>query len=101
MEVKTMYYTINEDLLINESKCKILDYLKEKFKIDITSYMLILNNLLYFFNNNDYTYETYHEDVGFKIYVKKYLFDLVKILNDSGINISISEMIENNLLEVL
>lgn len=65
-----------------EEQAKILEYIRENFNVDRIS-MLLMGNIY------DYLYDN----------TENYLEDFIKIVNDSGIDITIEELKENNIIE--
>lgn len=61
---------------------EILEYIHSNFNVDRIS-MLLMGNIF------DYLYDT----------TEDYLEDFIKIVNDSGIDITIEELKENNVIE--
>lgn len=61
---------------------KILEYIRENFNVDRTSMLLMSNIYDYLFDNT-----------------MNYLEDFIEIVNYSGIDITIEELKENNIIE--
>lgn len=61
---------------------KILEYIRENFNVDRISMLLMGNIYNYLYDNTE-----------------NYLDDFINIVNDSGIDITIEELKENNIIE--
>lgn len=83
-------YTLKIEELIN--------YIEKNFsEINYINRKLIQNIAEYLKNTNCSLAGVYFQ--GEKIYVESFLYDFLSMLNDSGIDISLQELIENNILE--
>ncbi len=88
MKAKTLYL----------NKEKFLNYIKESFSNINKSFYLLIDNLIEFLKKqNDYTLESYFL-LNEKFYINKYIFELIELLNNSDIDISINELIINKIL---
>jgi hypothetical protein len=65
-----------------EEQTKILEYIRENFNVDRISMLLMSNIYDYLFDNT-----------------MNYLEDFIEIVNYSGIDITIEELKENNIIE--
>ena len=65
-----------------EEQAKILEYIRKNFNVDRTSMLLMGNIYDYLFDNT-----------------MNYLEDFIEIVNYSGIDITIEELKENNIIE--
>lgn len=83
-------YTLNIEKLINYIKKNFseINYIDRKLIQAIASYLKYSNSSLAGVNFQ-----------GEKIYVESFLYDFLSMLNDSDIDISLQELIENNILE--
>lgn len=83
-------YTLNIEKLIN--------YIKKNFsEINYINRKLIQAIADYLKYSNCSLTGVYFQ--GEKIYVESFLYDFLSMLNDSDIDISLQELIENNILE--
>ena len=82
-------YTINKN--------KFMDYVKNTFTINNTTYLLI-DSLFNYLSKNNTSYETFYYNDS-EIYINIFLHDLINILNDSNIDITINELFKNDILE--
>ena len=83
-------YTLKIEELIN--------YIEKNFsEINYINRRLIQNIAEYLKNANCSLVGVYFQ--GENIYVESFLYDFLSMLNDSGIDISLQELIENNILE--
>lgn len=81
-------------------KNTIIEYINNNFNIDKTSLLLIENIYDYLQSKNE-NYFTYKVDYAFSsnnFIVLSFLNDFIKILNNSDIDISIIELINNKVL---
>ena len=83
-------YTLKIEELINyiEKNFTGINYISRNLIQDIADYL----------KNNNCSLESVNFQ-GEKIYVESFLYDFLSMLNDSGIDISLKELIENNILE--
>lgn len=80
------------------NKEKFLNYIKESFSNINVSLFLLIDNLIEFLKKqNNHTLESYFL-LNEKFYINKYILDLIELLNNSNIDISINELIINKIL---
>lgn len=81
-----------------EEKEKILYYIKDNFNVDAISYELIENIYDYLYNNSySLCVITYNDN---KIAIHNFLYDFLNILSDSRIDLTMQELLDNNLIEM-
>lgn len=79
-------------------KEKIITYIKNNFNVDITTICLIENIYDYLYNNSySLCVITYNDN---KIAIHNFLYDFLNILNDSRIDLTMQELLDNNLIEM-
>lgn len=79
-------------------KEKIITYIKNNFNVDAISYELIENIYDYLYNNNySLCVITYNDN---KIAIHNFLYDFLNILNDSRIDLTMQELLDNSLIEM-
>lgn len=91
------YYTVQDakGTFNNE----IVNYVHTTFTLDTTTILVIDALTTYLEENNNGSYESYsHQFLENEIYIPGYIFNLIKILNDANIDLSIYELIRENIL---
>ena len=81
-----------------EEKEKICIYIKNNFNVDATTLRLV-GNIYDYLNNNCYSLDiiTYNDN---RIAIHSFLYDLLKILEYSGIDLTMQELLDNSLIEM-
>ena len=81
-------------------KYKIIEYINTSFNIDKTSLLLIYNvyDYLESKNENYFIYKVNYSFSSDEFIISSFLNDFIKILNNSDIDISIIELINNKVL---
>ena len=87
------YYKLNKE--------KFLNYIQKNFNIDKTSYLLIECITNYFINSVKNYESFYYNDIEKEIYLQIFINDLISILNNCDIDITILELLKNDVIEVL
>ena len=79
-------------------KEKLMSYIRNNFNVDRTT-MLLIDSIYDYLYNNVYnlTIITYNDN---RIAIHSFLYDLLNILNDSGIDLSMNELLDNNAIEM-
>lgn len=75
---------------------EVTNYIKNNFNINNTTYLLI-DSIINYLQKNNSSYETYYY-INDEVYIPCYIVDLISILNDSNIDVSIDELLKNNIL---
>lgn len=79
-------------------KEKIITYIKNNFNVDITTICLVDSIYDYLYNNSySLCVITYNDN---KIAIHNFLYDFLNILNDSRIDLTMQELLDNNLIEM-
>ena len=79
-------------------KEKIITYIKNNFNVDITTICLIENIYDYLYNKSySLCVITYNDN---RIAIHNFLYDFLNILNDSRIDLTMQELLDNNLIEM-
>ena len=79
-------------------KEKIITYIKNNFNVDITTICLVDSIYDYLYNNSySLCVITYNDN---KIAIHNFLYDFLNILSDSRIDLTMQELLDNNLIEM-
>ena len=81
-----------------EEKQRIITYIKNNFNLDITTICLIDSIYDYLYNHSySLCIITYNDN---RIAIHSFLYDLLDILESSRIDITMQELLDNNLIEM-
>jgi len=81
-----------------EEREKIINYIKNNFNVDLTTICIIENIYDYLYNHSySLCIITYNDN---KIAIHNFLYDFLEILENSRIDLTMQELLDNNLIDM-
>ena len=83
---------------MNEKE-RIIEYIKDNFNVDITTIRLI-DSLYDYLDNHNYSKDIINYK-NKRVMVNSFIYDLIQLLDNSTIDITMEELLDNKLVDVL
>jgi len=82
---------------MNEKE-RIIEYIKDNFNVDITTIRLI-DSLYDYLDNHNYSKDIINYK-NKRVMVNSFLYDLISLLDNSTIDLTMEELLDNNLVDM-
>ena len=82
---------------MNEKE-RIIEYIKDNFNVDITTIRLI-DSLYDYLDNHNYSKDIINYK-NKRVIVNSFLYDLISLLDNSTIDLTMEELLDNNLVDM-